>query len=143
MSLVGRGIVALALENVAQMAVTVGTDHLSSGHSQSLVDIELQSARNGLVESRPSTRASELGHGRVQRSVAASTVVGAVVERGIVLAGVGTFGALLAQNTELLWRQNGSPLAIGLVAHVNGRERKVSGGSCGDGGSKFVRVGET
>lgn len=117
MSLISRSIVTLSLEDMTQMTVTVGTDHFCSGHSKRLVDIELESARDGFVEGWPTTRASKLGLGGVQRSITSSTVVGTVVKSGVVRAGMGSLGTLFSQNPELLRRQNSSPFAVAFVAH--------------------------
>lgn len=53
MTLVGRGWVALALEDVTKMAATVGADNLSALHAEGAVGVSCDSARNSVEEGRP------------------------------------------------------------------------------------------
>ena len=77
-------------------------------------------ARDGLEECRPATATVKLGRAPVQWRIAASTGVGARLEKLVVLTGASHLGPLLSQNTELLRAQVGPPLGLvlGQVAHL-------------------------
>lgn len=65
----------------------------------------LHRSRDGVEVGRPAAAALELVRGRVERRVAGGAVVGAGGgEVLVVLAGVGCFGALFADDAELLWK---------------------------------------
>jgi hypothetical protein len=102
-TLVSRGRVSLALEDVTEMATTVGADNLSALHTESAVSVSGYSTRDSVEESRPAAARLELVVGLVKRSLAASTGVDTL--RGHVLvkvAAVGRLGALVTEDAELL-----------------------------------------
>lgn len=104
MPLVRRRRVSLALEHMSQVASAVAANNLRPLHAESAVCVPCDGARDCVEESRPAAAGLELVLGRVDGRVAAGTVIGAGA-RGvlIVLAGEGRFGALLAEDAELLW----------------------------------------
>jgi hypothetical protein len=103
MTLVGRGRISLALENVTEMATTVGADNLSALHAESSVSVSGNGTGDGIEESRPAAARLELVVGLVERSLAASTGVDALRRHVLVkVAAVGRLGALFAENAELL-----------------------------------------
>lgn len=53
MTLIGRGGVALALEDVAEMTATVGADDLSALHAEGTVGVSCDSAGDGVEKGRP------------------------------------------------------------------------------------------
>lgn len=117
MSLVSGRFVALAFEDMAQMAIAIGTNHLRACHAHCLVCVEFQSSWDSLVKSWPSTAALELGFGRVQRRITSRAVVCAFGKSVVVLAGIGSFCTLLSQHSKLFGRQHCLPFAFRLVGH--------------------------
>jgi hypothetical protein len=102
-TLVGGGRVSLALENVTEMATTVGADNLSTLHTESAVGVSGYSTRDGIEESGPSAARLELVVGLVERSLAAGTNVSTLGGHVLVkVAAVGRFGTLFAEDAELL-----------------------------------------
>jgi len=104
MSLV-RGIaVALALEDVTKMSTAIAAYNLRPLHAECAVCMPCHSAGDRIEECRPSAARLELLVAAIERRATTSTGVDAlgwVVL--IVLARKGSFGALLANNTELLY----------------------------------------
>lgn len=102
-SLIGRGIVSLALEDMTQMATTVSAQNLGARHSQRAILMADDSTGNRVKVGGPAAAAVELVRGLVQRRIAARAVVHALLgEVRVVLAGAGALSALKAQNAELL-----------------------------------------
>jgi hypothetical protein len=102
-TLISRSGVSLALEDVTEMATTVGADNLSTLHTEGAVSVSGYSTRDSIEESRPAAARLELVVGLVQRSLAASTSVDTL--RGHVLvkvAAVGRLGTLVTKDAELL-----------------------------------------
>jgi len=52
-TLIGRGRVALALEDVAEMTATVGADNLSALHTKGAVGVSCDSSGDSVEEGRP------------------------------------------------------------------------------------------
>jgi hypothetical protein len=106
MTLVSGSRISLSLENVTKMTTTVGTDNLSTLHAKGTVDMSSHSTRNGIKESRPAAARLELVVGLVERSFAASAGVGTLGGHVLIkVAAVGGFGALFAEDAELLcWK---------------------------------------
>lgn len=52
-TLIGRGRVALALEDVAEMTATVGADNLSALHTKGTVGVSCDSSGDSVEEGRP------------------------------------------------------------------------------------------
>jgi hypothetical protein len=102
-TLVGRSRVALALEDVTEMAATVGADNLGALHAEGAVGVSGNSTRDGIEESRPAAARLELVVGLVERSLAASTGVDTLGGHVLVkVAAVGRLGALVTEDAELL-----------------------------------------
>lgn len=94
----------LALEDVSQMAATVVAYDLRPHHAQAGVRSLTNSVRHGIPKRWPAAARVELVVGFVERCVAGGACVDAGV--GVVLvigAGAGHFGALLAEDAELLY----------------------------------------
>lgn len=103
MALVCRRGVALALEDVTEVATAVGTDNLGAGHAKGFILVADNSARNAIEIGWPTTPRAELVSGLVQRRLAAGAGVDAGL-RGVLVIFPGTrgFGTLLSQDAELL-----------------------------------------
>jgi hypothetical protein len=102
-TLVSRSGVSLALEDVTEMATTVGADNLSTLHAEGAVGVSGYGTRDSIEEGRPAAARLELVVSLVERSLAASTGVDTL--RGHVLvkvAAVGRLGALVTEDAELL-----------------------------------------
>lgn len=118
-----------ALEDVAQVSPT------GIAHNLDPVAIGIRVSSNSsgdcIKESRPATARVELGRRSVQGCLAARTRVHALVRVLVVLARVGSLGALLAQDTELLGAEHSAPFLIGLlVGHgIRGRVVGIDGDS--------------
>ena len=103
MTLIGGGRVSFALENVTEMAATVGADNLSTLHAESAVGVSGHSTGHGIEESGPAAARLELVVGLVERSLTASTGVDTLRRHVLVkVAAVGGLGALFAKDAELL-----------------------------------------
>ncbi len=103
MALVGRRGVALALEDVAEMAAAVGADDLGAGHAKGAVLVAGDGAGDAVKVGRPAAAGLELVVGRVERRLTAGAGVDARL--GEVLVGrsrVGRLRALFPQDLELL-----------------------------------------
>lgn len=85
------------------MATTVRADDLRAAHAERAIHPALHGARDAVEVRRPAAARRELVLGRVQRCGAPGAGVGAGA-RGVlvVLAGVRRFGALFAEDAELL-----------------------------------------
>lgn len=104
MALVGGRRVALALEDVAQVAAAVGAHNLCALHAQRAVDVALDGARQAVKVGGPAAARLELVRRRVERRFAAGAAVDAGVGKVLVeLAGEGALGALFAEDAELFW----------------------------------------
>jgi hypothetical protein len=102
-TLVGGSRITLALEDVTEMAATVGADNLSALHTESTVGVSGYSTRDGIEESGPSAARLELVVGLVERSLAAGTSVSTLRRHVLVkVAAVGRLGTLFAEDAELL-----------------------------------------
>lgn len=98
----GRG-VALALEDVTEVATAVGADNLDAGHAKGFILVSDNSARDAIEIGRPTAPRAELVGGLVQRRLAAGAGVDASL-RGVLVefAGAWGFGTLFSQDAELL-----------------------------------------
>lgn len=102
MSLVCRGRIALALENMTQMAAAVAAHNLRTRHAKGAVRMSCHRARDRVEVGRPATAGFELVRCLVERSGAGGARVDPVRRHVLVVgARVGGFGALFAKNTEL------------------------------------------
>lgn len=109
---------------MAQMATAVAAHNLCSLHAKRPIGVSRHSAWNRIEEGRPSAARLELVVRLVEGRVAASASVGALL--GVVLvifAGKGGFGALLAQNAELLCSRKVSVSHLTLMARCRGCSR--------------------
>lgn len=103
MTLVSGSRISLSLEDVTEMATTVGADNLGTLHTKGAVGVSGHSTRNGIEESWPAAARLELVVGLVERSVAAGAGVDTL--RGHVLVkvtAIGGLGALFTEDAELL-----------------------------------------
>lgn len=102
-ALVGRGGMALALEDVAEVAAAVAADNLGAGHAERAVLVARHGAGDAVVVGRPAAAGLELVVGLVEGRVAAGAGVDARLRAVfVVLARAGTLGTLFAQDAELL-----------------------------------------
>lgn len=103
MPLVGRCLVALSLENMAQMATTIRAHDLRPLHSEGAISVSRHGTWYVVEVCWPSTARLELVVGFVQWSIASSAVVDAFFGHVLVVfAGAWGFGALLSDDAELL-----------------------------------------
>lgn len=103
MTLISGRRVPFTLKDMTKMPATVAANNLGSLHSETAIDMSLDSSRDGVKVRRPAAARLELVICLVERSVAASAVVYTLRRVvGIVLAGAGSFGSFLAENAELL-----------------------------------------
>lgn len=101
--LVGGRVIALALEDVTEVAAAVGADDLGARHAKGPVLVARHGAGDAVVVGRPAATRAELVVGLVQGRLAPGAGVHA--RRGlvlVVLARAGGLGALLAEDAELL-----------------------------------------
>jgi hypothetical protein len=111
--LVRGGGVALALEDVTEMAVAVAAQHLDAAHPQRVVGAQDDRVGVGRIEERrpPAVRFELLGAAEQFRSAGAARVhaFGLGVR---VLTDMWRFGACLPEHVVLLGRQMRAPLAV-------------------------------
>lgn len=79
MTLVGGGIVALALKNMSQVTTAVGADNLCSCHTESAVLMTDDGARDAIKIGRPAAARAELMARLVKRRITTCAGVYAVV----------------------------------------------------------------
>ena len=104
MPLIRRGIVSLALKHMTQMAATVPTHDLCSGHSKRVVGVALHGAWNTVKVRRPPAAGLELVVCFVERSVAARTGVDAVIRVVLIkFPGSRWFSTFLTEDAELIY----------------------------------------
>lgn len=104
MPLVRRGRIALALENMAQMAAAVAAHDLGAGHAKGAVCMPRHRAGDRVEVGRPAAAGFELVRSLVERSGAGSARVDAARWHMFVVGtGVRGFGALFAKNMKLFW----------------------------------------
>lgn len=104
MSLVRRRRVPLPLEHMSQMPSTIATHDFRPGHPERAIRMPRHRARDAIEIGRPSAAGLELVGRFVQRRVAAGTGVDAIGGHVLVVhTGVGGFGALFAEDAELLF----------------------------------------
>src|SRR5947207_205392 len=102
MPLIRRRWVSLSLEHMAQMTPTICAYNLRPLHSKSLVRISLHRSGNSVEERRPTAPRREFVICLVEGCVAGGAGVDAVAGHVFVeFTGVGSFGALLADDAEL------------------------------------------
>ncbi len=112
-SLVRRYVVALTLEDVAEVRTAVGALGFGAHHAHRSIFDELDGVvLGGGVERRPAAVAGELGVGAEELLAAGSASVDAGGGCVGVLAGKGWLGATLAEHCVLLWRELGAPLGV-------------------------------
>lgn len=125
-----------SLENMPQMAPTSITNNLNP--VSICIHIPSNRSRDSIKKRRPSTSTRELGIRGVKGCMTGSTGVdswGAVL---VVFTGVGAFGALLTEDSELVGREDGAPFFVGLlVGHCC---CACCCCCCGGGGWGFVLV---
>ena len=114
MSLVCWCVVAFTFKDMTQVAITVGTSHLYTGHSEGLIFDGLQSTWNGIEESGPATTRVKFGIGFVKRQTTTDTLINTLFTCWSigVLSCEGPLSAQLPQYSELFWGKNSSPFFI-------------------------------
>lgn len=132
MTLIRGGLISLTLKYMAEVTPTVGTYDLCALHTKCVINVSSDSTRDGIKVCRPATARFELVIGSVKRRIATGAIVdafGRVV--GIVFTGARALSALFAENAELFWVQNSSPLIFASL--VGGRHGVgwLFGGSVG------------
>lgn len=123
------------------MPATVGTHNLGSNLAKPAVLLPHNGAGNGIKEGRPATARVELGSALVERGVAAHTRVYAGGAEFVVDAGAGTFGALFAEDAELLGGEDGAPFRVGLLDGVRHGGGAGDGAAHGETGGSYERPG--
>ena len=114
-ALVGGGAVALALEDVPEVAPAVGAPHLDPLHPhRDVLDVLDRVAGEGGVERRPAAVAVELGARGEQLGATGPAGVDALGLGVGVLADERSLGAGLAQHLVLRRAELGAPLLVGL-----------------------------
>jgi len=116
MPLIRRRRISLPLKHMSQMPSTITAHNLDPLHAKRLIRVAGDSSRHGIEKSRPTAAGLELVVGFVERGLAA----GAGVDAGgrgvfVVLASEGGFGALLAEDAELLWISSLAPILPGII----------------------------
>lgn len=103
-----------ALENMSKVTAAAVTRDFDAFHAPASVAVAIDGARNGVEEGRPAAAGVKLRSCFVQRGIASSTCVDAIL--GVMLvefAGSGSLGALLSQNSKLFWVQLSAPFRFG------------------------------
>lgn len=104
MPFISRGIVALSLEHMAQMAPTITTDDFRPRHPEAPVGMAGHSPWDGVEVRRPAAAGLELVACLVQRRITGGAGVDAGAGHVLVeFARVRGFGALFAEDAELFW----------------------------------------
>lgn len=102
MTLVCRSVVALAFENMAQMAAAVGANNFSACHAKSTILVTSHSSGNAVKISRPAATRLEFVIGLVERCAASCTGIDAFRRVVLVeLARARWLSALLSQDAKL------------------------------------------
>ena len=119
MPLIRRSREPLPLENMPQMTPTSITNNLNPMSIR--IHIPPNRSWDRIKKCRPSTSTRELGIGSVEGCVTGGTGVNAWCGVLVVFARVGAFGTLLAEDSELVGREDGTPFLVGLlVCHCCG-----------------------
>lgn len=119
MALIGRRVVPLALEDVAQVTTAVCADNLSARHAEGAVLVADDGAGNAVKVGRPTAARVELVGRLVERRVAPGTCIDTRIWRVlVVLASAWAFGALFAEDAELLLVQDCPPLIVGTLVRI-------------------------
>lgn len=119
MSLVGWGLVAFSLEDVAQMTSAVAADNLCSLHAKGAVCVAGDGAWDGIEVGRPAAATLKFVFCLVERGVAASAGIDACVGLMLVIfAREWGLGALFSQDTELFLVKYGLPFLVGSLIWV-------------------------
>lgn len=88
---------------MTEVTAAVRADNLGSGHTECAVDVTLDGSGNAVEISWPSAAGLEFVRGLIERRVAASAGVDAVIwVVFVVLAGSWRLGPLLSEDTELI-----------------------------------------
>src|SRR5262245_34735362 len=112
-SLIGRDLVAFALEDVAQMGVAIGAPHLGPDPAEGpVLEQDHGVADLGLIEAWPAAMRLELGIRTEQLGTARPADIDAIGLGVGVLAGERRLGAGLAQDVVLLGSQPLAPLIL-------------------------------
>jgi hypothetical protein len=120
-------------EDVAEVAVAARAAHLRAGHAITAVEVGAQMIRvYRPVEARPSCAGIVLVGGREERQAAAGADVGALAGGGAApRTAIRRFGAVLAQDLELLGGEALAPLGFAEAQRFDGNGR--GGGLAGRG----------
>lgn len=105
MALIRRRRESLSLENVAQVTATVGADDFRPDRTEASVLVSSHCARDAIEIGWPAAARVELVSGLVERRIACSAGVDALL--GVVLvklSSAGGFSALFSENSELCCR---------------------------------------
>lgn len=103
MTLIGGRGISLALEDMPQMAPAIRTHNLDPLHAKGAIGMSGDGAGDGVEEGGPAAAGLELVLGGVEGCVAAGAGVDAFGGHVfVVFADKGGFGALLAEDAELL-----------------------------------------
>lgn len=104
MPLIRRRREPLTLKHMAQMPTAIGAHNLRAHREEGPVLVALYCAGNAVKVGGPAAAAAELVRGFVEGRFAAGTGVHALGRVVLVeFTGAGCFGALFAQDAELLW----------------------------------------
>src|SRR5690606_11064290 len=106
------GLLGTVVKDMAQMAATVGTEGLGAGHAMGRVTYILNGPFHGLVKGRPPTLAFEFVDTFEEQGIACPAMVVALVKMQVVLTGMRSFCAFLAQYVIFLRGQVLLPLSF-------------------------------
>lgn len=115
MTFIGWGREAFTLEDMAQVSAARSASDLRPRHAILVIIVTSDGSGDRVEERRPSTSTVELCRALVQRGTAPGARVDTLLLVLVVLASAGGLGALLAEDAELLSREDGPPLAVALV----------------------------
>ena len=102
MALVRRRRESLSLENMAQVAAAVGADDFRPYRTKASVLMSSHCARDAVEIRRPAAARAELVSGLVERRIACSAGVDALLGGVLVkLSSAGGFSSLFSENSEL------------------------------------------
>lgn len=125
MPLICGRIIAFALKHMAQVTTTIRAYDLCALHAQSVIGMACYRSWDVIEVCWPPAARLELLLRRIQRRVAGGAGIDASVRHVLVkLAGIGSFGTLLSEDSELLcWRvKRGSGIGE-LLEHTFGEHR--------------------
>lgn len=112
MTLVSGRIVSFSLEDMTEVTAACCAGNFYPGHTVRAVFVSRYRARYSVKKGWPAATAVKLGRALVQRGVATRTRVDTLIFEVLVLASTCRLSPLLTEDTELLWREDGTPFRV-------------------------------